>query len=304
MRIRTKGKEGAADFEIAVAETVPWGDAVSGGHAFRIVLVTGGAAVVGSAGARTWIDAPAIACLNDRDGVEVEDSDSVAVSACAFHPSVVNEAFAGDAVHDPRHEGSARRDRFALEPFLRRDGEYSGFFCVGAPGADRAEELIRALAVELGGQEDGYWPCRSRAYLIELLFLVRRLYDSRALLGSVPAAAAGSMEKVALHIHAHYREPLTIAALASRFATNRTTLSARFKEYAGATVNDYIVATRIRVASALLRDTLLPVSEVMERTGFRDPTHFARCFRSRVGESPSEHRASHSGRAAIPSGTN
>jgi len=46
------------------------------------------------------------------------------------------------------------------------------------------------------------------------------------------------------------------------------------------------------MASVMLKDTLLPVSEVMERVGFNDSTHFSRTFKKYMGLSPSEFRDS------------
>jgi len=40
----------------------------------------------------------------------------------------------------------------------------------------------------------------------------------------------------------------------------------------------------------LLRDTVLPVTEIMNRVGYQDSTHFWRTFRKHIGQSPSEYR--------------
>jgi transcriptional regulator GlxA family with amidase domain len=47
---------------------------------------------------------------------------------------------------------------------------------------------------------------------------------------------------------------------------------------------------RLRMASVLLGETTLPVSEIMRRVGFGDATHFGRTFRKYTGYPPSEYR--------------
>ena len=78
--------------------------------------------------------------------------------------------------------------------------------------------------------------------------------------------------------------------MAQRFHTNRTTLTERFGLVTGQPVLSYLIRLRVRLASLMLRDTMLPVSEVMTRVGFTDSTHFGRTFRKHLGCTPSEYR--------------
>jgi AraC family L-rhamnose operon regulatory protein RhaS len=52
----------------------------------------------------------------------------------------------------------------------------------------------------------------------------------------------------------------------------------------------YLMKLRLYIASQLLRDTTLPITEIYERVGFNDPAHFGRQFRKHYGTSPSEYR--------------
>lgn len=44
------------------------------------------------------------------------------------------------------------------------------------------------------------------------------------------------------------------------------------------------------MASTMLRDTMLPINEIMTRVGFCDTVHFLRTFKKYTGDSPSEYR--------------
>jgi AraC family L-rhamnose operon regulatory protein RhaS len=47
---------------------------------------------------------------------------------------------------------------------------------------------------------------------------------------------------------------------------------------------------RINLAAAMLRDTGLPITEVRQRVGFNDDSHFRRTFRKYLGMAPGEYR--------------
>ena len=64
-----------------------------------------------------------------------------------------------------------------------------------------------------------------------------------------------------------------------------------FKEAFGVPPHRYLLTRRIERASALLRDTDLPVTEIAFRTGWNSLGTFGRTFRDVTGESPSKLRA-------------
>jgi YesN/AraC family two-component response regulator len=91
----------------------------------------------------------------------------------------------------------------------------------------------------------------------------------------------------------NYSRKITIEELTKEFHTNRNTLSKKFKAETGLSVIDYISKLRIKAACMLLRDTSLPVSEIMQRVGFIDVSYWGRVFKSVSGLSPSDYRKSH-----------
>lgn len=171
-----------------------------------------------------------------------------------------------------------------------------------ALSAQRLAGFFGQLREQLERQPDPFWPCRSRSYFIQILLILDQLFTAReAVPPEVPSAqvipwASASTSDHALrpivaHLVAHCHEELSVEALARAFATNRTTLQARFKKGTGMSVGQYVIQLRVQIAALLLRDTSLTVSEIMERTGFNDPSHFARMFRRHTSRSPSDFRA-------------
>jgi AraC family L-rhamnose operon regulatory protein RhaS len=157
------------------------------------------------------------------------------------------------------------------------------------------QQLFVRLANELEEQKDGFWSCRSRSYLIEILFLLQRIFlvpdpDSEILLNNNSEFVGQAM----LFLHANYSRKITMVELSRRLNMNRTTLNERFREETGMTATTYLIDLRIRLACQMLRDTLIPVSEIASRVGFNDTAHFTRTFRKLTLCSPSDYRQSNS----------
>lgn len=64
-----------------------------------------------------------------------------------------------------------------------------------------------------------------------------------------------------------------------------------FKEAFGVPPHRYLLTRRIERATAMLRDTTLPILDIALQTGWSSLGTFGRTFRDVTGESPSEFRA-------------
>jgi AraC-like DNA-binding protein len=64
-----------------------------------------------------------------------------------------------------------------------------------------------------------------------------------------------------------------------------------FKDAFGVPPHRYLLTRRVERASALLRETQLPVTEIAFQAGWESLGTFSRTFRDVVGESPAEFRA-------------
>lgn len=252
--------------------------------AFRFHWIVGGVSVVNVAGQAIRLEGPSLLCLGSRDSV-VPIDDAAEVRTVVFHPGALNDAFLDQDVYDlERFQGTTKSDQYYLHPFLHR-AENLGPLPLPLPAVDRLQHLFDRMETEVRSRSDGFWPCRTRSLLLEALILTRNLE---------PAPEPQLVDRLLSYLHTHYSEPFTLPGLASRFATNRTTLASRFREKTGTSVGEYLRRLRVRVAGVLLRDTGIPVVEVMERVGFVDPSQFGRLFRRETGLSPSEYRQRHS----------
>ncbi len=294
MELITTGRKYYPDYEMPLWHNPQevFSPEIGVGTRFRLVLVESGAGIVRLGERRESFIAPSLFCLNETDAPELAQGLELQAQALYFHPAAINSVFNFDNVR--RGEGlsvTEGQDLHCLVPFVQRNPGYAGQLHIGPASAKRVSLLFNAVSQELAEQRDGAWPCRSRSFFLEALFLVERVFS--ILPASEESALAESLydvDPVILHLHTHYQEKVTITGLVRLFHTNRTTLEQRFREATGLPVMSYLTQLRVRLAALMLRDTELPISEVMWRVGFKDSTHFGRTFRKHTAQSPSEYR--------------
>ena len=88
-----------------------------------------------------------------------------------------------------------------------------------------------------------------------------------------------------------YASELVLEDIARRVASSRRQLQRAFDEVGHTSFRTYLTNFRMDRAAELLVDTDLPVREVADSVGYRQPAQFAKAFRRRHGCSPSEFRA-------------
>ena len=88
-----------------------------------------------------------------------------------------------------------------------------------------------------------------------------------------------------------YASELVLEDIARRVASSRRQLQRAFDEVGHTSFRTYLTNFRMDRAAELLVDTDLPVREVADSVGYRQPAQFAKAFRRRHGCSPSEFRS-------------
>jgi transcriptional regulator GlxA family with amidase domain len=87
-------------------------------------------------------------------------------------------------------------------------------------------------------------------------------------------------------------EAWPVARLARVSAVSAAHFARSFKQAFGVPPHRYLLTRRIERATALLRDTELPITEIAFQTGWESLGTFGRTFRDITGDSPSAIRAS------------
>ena len=92
-------------------------------------------------------------------------------------------------------------------------------------------------------------------------------------------------------IEREYAQPLELDDVARRLATSRRQLQRAFAEIGNTRFRTYVARVRMLRALDLLREGRLPVREVANNVGYRQPAQFAKTFRRHHGAPPSSFRA-------------
>jgi AraC-like DNA-binding protein len=256
---------------------------------YRLILIPEGTGIVHIDNHAYPVVAPAVFCLNEKEVLEVFMRSEHKVKCIYFHPSLINHRFGFSTPVDLSITDD--QDLWCLEPFLNRNNGLNGYIPVDAMTLKYTEYIYDEIGKVLDLQDDSHWPCRSRSYLIELLFLFHRSYKKEALhLNILPSAFSEDIYPAIQYLHTHYRHKITTDDLTKLFNTNKTSLNLLFKAHTGMSTISYLNSIRMQVASSILRNTLLPSFEIMERVGFKDNAHFFRNFKKYSGYSPTEYR--------------
>ena len=91
-------------------------------------------------------------------------------------------------------------------------------------------------------------------------------------------------------IDAASHEEWPVRRLASVSCVSQAHFARSFKEAFGVPPHRYLLTRRIERATALLRDTELPIIDIAFQTGWRSLGTFGRTFRDVTGDSPGEFR--------------
>ena len=97
--------------------------------------------------------------------------------------------------------------------------------------------------------------------------------------------------KLETFLNEHYSNPeLKFDTLMNYFQISRSYGCKLFKKYLGKTFREALREVRIGKAKSLLEETLLPISEIAESSGFRSSLRFREAFKRLYGISPRAYR--------------
>lgn len=144
--------------------------------------------------------------------------------------------------------------------------------------------LIRQLAAESASPRLGSELC-ARGLFLQLMAELQRLTE-----GAPADAAQGESPltaRIVDYLGAHYREEISLDALAERFYVSKYHLSHQFSRAVGTSVYRYILLKRLQHAKELLSEGKNP-GEACRESGFQDYANFYRSFRAVYGISPQD----------------
>lgn len=272
------------------SDTIP--EHVNDEDNYKIILLEKGSVEMTSGKEKRVIKAPALIELSQRDKFDCVIKSGIKAYTLYFNPTVIREEFTYDKIDSGEFRGtwgtSIFQDYVLIERFSKSSDYGETAIELSLNSFKRMKELFVSTEKELLGQRDGFWPCRSRSYLMELLyFIVYTLYRE------TPEEESPDQDEFSMiteFLNEHIEEQITLDMITKRFAINRNKLNALFVKHSSMTCMSYLQKLRIDLAKILLSKTEIPVSEVSARVGFADPNYFTKLFKKTTGVTPSKYR--------------
>jgi AraC family transcriptional regulator len=149
--------------------------------------------------------------------------------------------------------------------------------------------LCRSLAAQPWEAPDDLLRANEKAH--EILSLLLRSQSVRRGDASVKGGLAPVVRRrLRDYIDAHLADPIMLGDLSNVACLSEFHLSRMFRASFGMAPHAWIAERRAEVARQLLRTTALSPSEIAERAGYADASHFGHRFRAAVGASPLAYR--------------
>lgn len=155
------------------------------------------------------------------------------------------------------------------------------------------QERVARIAEEMTLQAEN-WEEACLALALETAVLAARAVRSSSFRQQPAPDSARQPRQVADYINRRLDEDLSTEAVAAEFGISREHLSRLFTREFGVPFHRYVMAMRLQAAQHLLvakpGDNLLDIALA---SGFQSHAHFSRCFKKKVGMTPSQYRSLH-----------
>ena len=97
--------------------------------------------------------------------------------------------------------------------------------------------------------------------------------------------------RVLEYIDVHFTEDIQSSELARMFFVNPSYLSTLIKKKTGFNYTDIVINKRIDYAKILLKDTSLPLLDIIQKTGYQEYSYFNKLFKKVTGLTPTQYRS-------------
>jgi AraC-type DNA-binding domain-containing proteins len=191
-------------------------------------------------------------------------------------------------LHNENHQEDAR---ILFVGFQCASPEMRSLSGVYEDDKDRTiEQLMRRIEAEFSQRREGY------AHLLNLMAseiapLMLRMFGR----GKTAQASADRVQYVRNYMDEHYRQKLSIEALARMSGYSYDRFRHLFRDRYGDSPIRYLLMKRLEFAKSLLIHSRMHISEVSSETGFTNDAQFCNLFKRETGMSPGEYRKAKAG---------
>lgn len=242
-------------------------------------------------GTSCYLNGGSLICLSKGSRFTVIHKYNISVCVLSFAPSFVNVNLNWNVIHSREYAELRQIHDYPdftlfLAPLPQEEAPYCGVLPLAEDMEDKLTVLFTNIENQLQTQPDQRWSCRSRSWLFELLNLLQ--YEYEAMMSC--ADENDLITKVCGYIAAHLNEDITIALLSRLYMVNHTTLTSKFRQRTGKSINVYINEKRLEIVKHQLAFTELSLKEIASMNGYGSSPYLVRVFKSRMMMTPLEYR--------------
>jgi AraC family L-rhamnose operon regulatory protein RhaS len=288
-----------AQFGIKTSDEPAILQAADGKDIYQVIVVTEGSIVLTDRKEHNELLPPQVLCLsysNPMKKIELAEAKGFSIF---FVPKVINNGLYSDEITTPlsiSDEGKQENflaERLLIKPF--KQGEISNPFHLSLNQflLERLTCMYTGLRDQFTIQPNDSWPCRGRSYFLEMLMLLQRLYAFEGDGTQDFPLPRGNpvIEESARMMLLRYSDP-HFNVYESTKPLGLFVFSILFKRLSGMGPSAYLKNIRLIVAANLMRNTMLPSTDIAIRCGYQRPSAFERDFKKMHSLSPIDYRAS------------
>lgn len=178
---------------------------------------------------------------------------------------------------------------FSVEPFLRAEAGLRHALRLDETRRQTLTTLLDQIHAENQAVATGQ-DLMEDALALAAVVLLSRWSGASHHLDHVEGDDWQRLQRALEHLHRSLEKPLALAELAAASGLGERAFSRLFTRATGSTPKAYLSFHRVQVASRLLADPDLSITEIGQRVGFYDTPHFCRTFARLMGLPPARYR--------------
>lgn len=278
---------------IKVAKAYTMTELVSDGNMLKLLIVNEGRVTVNLAGVRKIVIAPALICLSNEE-VSFSDETDLDLTIVYFRGTEVRDEFTMERISSGELDNEMGRtiyqDYLLVKGFVSGENIGNKIIPINSSAHLKVSKLADAINNELDVQADGFWPCRSRSFLMELLYSIKFLRPDGESLVIEEKTDSDTVGDIIQFMNEHIADKITLEDILKEYSINRNQLNSIFIKETSMTALSYLEKMRMNLSMLMLADTELQIAEIAERVGYLEPNYFAKVFKKHTGVTPSKYR--------------
>lgn len=134
----------------------------------------------------------------------------------------------------------------------------------------------------------GISDCTFQSVCLGLLQLTKMLFTNETM--TLRIGSKYSLNDILTYIQDNREKKITLESLSEHFNISPSHLSRLFSKAYHISPINYLIHSRIAYSTEYLLKSDLTITEISERVGYDNPTHFSNMFAKRIGCTPGEYR--------------